>query len=257
MGCDGGTIPKRCELVPEKKKKEKKDKNFARIAKWSTCALSNRKLAVPIVGCRLGRLYNKEAILEYILNHKSKNHVKHIRKIKDVKELNLVRNPNYKESYLTNIEMQTTSQFICPISNLSMSGKYEFVFFWKCGCVISHRALKEIKTSSCVVCGTAFTSEDIVNINPIDTENTLSSCQESNNQSHKKIIKSSLKVESKPKQKLIESAKNINPSAASNAQNYDPKASSIYKSLFTSSEKYKNQAKDKKSHWVTTFNYSV
>ncbi|KTF80407.1 hypothetical protein cypCar_00040561, partial [Cyprinus carpio] len=68
MGCDGGTIPKRHELVKGPKKVEKVDKNAELAAKWKYCALSQEKLKRPIVACELGRVYNKDAIIEYLLD---------------------------------------------------------------------------------------------------------------------------------------------------------------------------------------------
>ena len=56
MGCDGGTIPRRCELVREKKKPEKKNKDQDMIGKWQHCALSGQPLVQPIMACGLGRL---------------------------------------------------------------------------------------------------------------------------------------------------------------------------------------------------------
>lgn len=48
MGCDGGTIPKRDELVKKKKKQEEKDKDADLAAKWQYCAISSTKLKEPI-----------------------------------------------------------------------------------------------------------------------------------------------------------------------------------------------------------------
>lgn len=55
MGADGGTIPKRCELVRNKKKKEKIDRNVEAATKWRTCQSSQDSLKKPIVACKLGR----------------------------------------------------------------------------------------------------------------------------------------------------------------------------------------------------------
>lgn len=55
MGCDGGTIPKRHELVKTKQKEEQRDKNADLAAKWKHCALSNQPIEEPIVACELGR----------------------------------------------------------------------------------------------------------------------------------------------------------------------------------------------------------
>ena len=39
--------------------------------RWRHCRLSQTKLVKPIVACELGRLYNKEAIIEQLVNAKS------------------------------------------------------------------------------------------------------------------------------------------------------------------------------------------
>lgn len=48
MGCDGGTIPRRDELVKTKKKPEEKDKEADLAAKWQICALTSSRLRPPI-----------------------------------------------------------------------------------------------------------------------------------------------------------------------------------------------------------------
>ena len=46
MGADGGTIPKRCELVRSKKKVEKVDKATKNATKWKNCQLTQNLLKV-------------------------------------------------------------------------------------------------------------------------------------------------------------------------------------------------------------------
>lgn len=55
MGADGGSIPKRCELVKNKKADEKFDKNVKLALKWRICQLTQEKLRKPIVACKYGR----------------------------------------------------------------------------------------------------------------------------------------------------------------------------------------------------------
>lgn len=174
MGCDGGTIPKRCEMVREKKKPEKVDKEIELNAKWFHCAISQQELCEPIVCCELGNLYRKESVLEYLLD-KSKatsDIAKHIRSLKDVKQLVLTKkirkvpkdfksNGHAADAYL---DFQA-SDYICPISGLEMNGRYRFCFSWKCGCVFSERGLKEVPSTTCHTCGTPFGKEDLVVIN--------------------------------------------------------------------------------------------
>ncbi|XP_026104032.1 protein RTF2 homolog isoform X1 [Carassius auratus] len=173
MGCDGGTIPKRHELVKGPKKVEKVDKTAELAAKWRYCALSQEKLKRPIVACELGRLYNKDAIIEYLLDKSAERPnsevVAHIRSIKDVKELNLTDNPAWKGER-RNIkgdcyEDMHCSMFICPVVGLEMNGKHKFLYLQTCGCVFSERALKEVKTEICHKCGDPFQEDDLVMLN--------------------------------------------------------------------------------------------
>uniref|UniRef100_A0A9J7XSG9 Replication termination factor 2 n=2 Tax=Cyprinus carpio TaxID=7962 RepID=A0A9J7XSG9_CYPCA len=171
MGCDGGTIPKRHELVKGPKKVEKVDKNAELAAKWRYCALSQEKLKRPIVACELGRLYNKDAIIEYLLDKSAERPnsevVAHIRSIKEVKELNLTDNPAW-EGERHNIkgdcyEDMHCSMFICPVVGLEMNGKHKFLYLPTCGCVFSERALKESKTEI-MIFGPNYTLNKISNI---------------------------------------------------------------------------------------------
>ena len=62
MGCDGGTIPRRDELVKTKKRPEQKDKDSELRFRWRHCAIKQDALQKPIVTCELGRLYNKVSL---------------------------------------------------------------------------------------------------------------------------------------------------------------------------------------------------
>jgi hypothetical protein len=55
MGCDGGTIPKRDELVRTKKKQEQTPKEVKNAAKWNHCHLSQLSLQKPIVADLVGK----------------------------------------------------------------------------------------------------------------------------------------------------------------------------------------------------------
>ncbi|XP_064857729.1 replication termination factor 2-like isoform X2 [Oncorhynchus nerka] len=157
MGCDGGTIPKRHELVKGPKKVEKVDKNAELAARWKYCALSTEKLRRPIVACDLGRLYNKDAVIEYLLDKSADRPnsevASHLRGIKDIKELNLTDNPAWegerRNTKGDRYEDMHCAMFICPVVGLEMNGKHRFCFLQTCGCVFSDRALKEVKTEIC------------------------------------------------------------------------------------------------------------
>nr|XP_055069067.1 replication termination factor 2 isoform X3 [Misgurnus anguillicaudatus] len=273
MGCDGGTIPKRHELVKGPKKVEKVDKNAELAAKWKYCALSQEKLKRPIVACELGRLYNKDAIIEYLLDKSAERPntevVAHIRSIKDVKELNLTDNPAWEgESH--NIkgdcyEDMHCAMFICPVVGLEMNGKHKFCYLQTCGCVFSERALKEVKTEICHKCGDPFQEDDIV---------VLNGSKEEVEKLQKALDERRLKAKSAKKSKKSKDAKSsktddstagpstsgesskavktlTGPATGSKRSIQDMKdKSETYKSLFTSHSSAK-RTKDQISNWVT------
>ncbi|KAM9296479.1 replication termination factor 2 [Gastrophryne carolinensis] len=172
MGCDGGTIPKRHELVKGPKKVEKVDKNAELVARWYYCTLSQEKLKKPIVACELGRLYNKDAVIEFLLDKSpDKPHADsaaHIKCMKNVIELNLSNNPAWagdKGNTKGDKYDDQCAQFICPVVGLEMNGKHRFCVLRQCGCVFSERALKEIKTDLCHKCGAGFQEQDVILLN--------------------------------------------------------------------------------------------
>ncbi|KND01123.1 uncharacterized protein SPPG_04214 [Spizellomyces punctatus DAOM BR117] len=176
MGCDGGSIPRRDELVKTKKAAERADPRIQLIAAWFFCALSKQPLAVPVVACALGKLYNKDAILEFLLNKGGYGDgdliCKHITSFKDVVTLNLTPNPAFKSNsdaatVLGNIdERPLVSRFSCPISGREMNGNYRFSYIATCGCVFSDQALKEVPSSTCLKCNKPYSPEDVLPINP-------------------------------------------------------------------------------------------
>ncbi|KAG7159081.1 replication termination factor 2-like [Homarus americanus] len=173
MGCDGGTIPRRDELVKTKKKPEQKDKNSERLYRWRHCSISQTPLKKPIVACEIGRMYNKEEVLTRLLDRSAEPGMSHIKGLKDIKELNLTPNPGYIHEGANKGDAYTDHQaaeFICPVTSLEMNGKYHFSFVWRCGCVVSERALKEVKSDVCHKCGQPYQEEDVIPLNPSEEE---------------------------------------------------------------------------------------
>ncbi|KAF4605705.1 hypothetical protein EYR40_004494 [Pleurotus pulmonarius] len=170
MGNDGGSIPDRRDLVRTKPKAEQADKANQTRARWFFCALSKRRLQEPVVSCALGKLYNKDALLEYLLDRSAFGDgdtiCGHIRSLKDVKTLTLTPNPARDEP--------ERPQFICPLSHKEMNGGQPFVYISACGCVFSQAGLKTVSSTSntdtldvCPQCATKFDrSKDVVVINP-------------------------------------------------------------------------------------------
>ncbi|XP_034021958.1 replication termination factor 2 isoform X3 [Thalassophryne amazonica] len=271
MGCDGGTIPKRHELVKGPKKVEKVDKNAELAAKWKYCALSQEKLRRPIVACELGRLYNKDAVIEYLLDKSAQRPnsevVTHIRGIKDIKELNLTDNPEWegerRNAKGDRYEDIHCGMFICPVVGLEMNGKHRFCYLQTCGCVFSDRALKEVKTEICHKCGDPFQDEDIVVLN--GTKEEVEKLSEKMEEKRVKAKKSKKKKSAQSvfapldsqavagPSGLCGSSKDTQSSEATtkkrSIQDMEEK-SEAFKSLFTSHSSAK-RTKEQMSNWVT------
>lgn len=141
--------------------------------RWRHCAMTQERLREPIVMCGLGRLYSKQSIIEQLLDKSSEmpESCKHIKSMKDIRDLHLTPNPIYKDEDKTEGLLDTRSApYICKLIGLEMSGKFRFIALWSCGCVFSERALKEIGSKVCLICQAPFTDDDVVILNGTDSE---------------------------------------------------------------------------------------
>ncbi|KAH9075538.1 DUF602-domain-containing protein [Lactarius deliciosus] len=150
MGNDGGSIPDRRDLVRNKPKAEQADKANQTRARWFFCALSKRPLQEPIVSCELGKLYNKDAMIEFLLDRSAfgdgEDICGHIRSLKDVKTLSLTDNPAPKSgSPDSGVDR---GLFVCPLNLKEMTGVVPFVYLSTCGCVFSQAGLKAVSTGT-------------------------------------------------------------------------------------------------------------
>jgi len=208
MGCDGGTIPTRDELVTLKKKPEKKDSDGDRIYKWQHCALTQHPLTLTgrVVACEMGRLYNKEAVIELLLAEDRQNAPAwshHLKQLKDVVELDLSPNPAY-----TDVSRRTdavgdgmyvdrlVSPWICPVTGLEMNGRFKFSFNFKTGKVIAERAVKILKNDPEEKI--KYPEEDLVILNPeeheIDQMNAMMIARRARVKAAKKAAKAAKKA---------------------------------------------------------------
>uniref|UniRef100_A0A914X887 Replication termination factor 2 n=1 Tax=Plectus sambesii TaxID=2011161 RepID=A0A914X887_9BILA len=287
MGADGGTIPKRCELVKSKKRVERIERDLENVTKWRMCQMTQEPLRLPIVSCPLGRLFNKETLIEALITKTlgDNDNTKHIKSIKDVKELKLAPNPAFDRNFRVDKGDAKTdyniSPFICPIVGLEMNGNHRFVLNWECGCVVSEKAVKELQTTACCNCGKKCDKDvmDMVVLNGTDEEVDMYRMRLEERRAAEKTAKSAKKAA-----KVAQVANDAVPSSSSAASAVssgvkstapkshkapavgdkrklgagvtadsqsiqdDPKASKTYKSLFTTCEVAKNKPA---GHWVT------
>ncbi|KAK8937652.1 hypothetical protein KSP40_PGU003500 [Platanthera guangdongensis] len=138
------------------KKPDKADPNETRLSRWTTCALSAEPFAPPCVIDRIGNIFNKESLVEALLHKRLPKEFGHIRRLKDM--IPIILSPVADAG---GVEVK----FQCPISGLELNGKYGFVAIKGCGHVLSLKALKEVKSSACLVCHMEFSDLDKVVIN--------------------------------------------------------------------------------------------
>ncbi|XP_006655854.3 replication termination factor 2 [Oryza brachyantha] len=147
------------------KKPDKADPNEARLSRFTCCALSGEPLAAPAVADRLGNLFNKEALVEALLHKRLPKALSHIRGLKDMIPIHLHPKPDADAA-------GEEVRFQCPITGLEFNGKYQFLALRKCGHVLSVKALKEVKSSACLVCHKEFDEADKMPLNGTDEEVT-------------------------------------------------------------------------------------
>ncbi|CAN7122048.1 unnamed protein product [Brassica rapa subsp. narinosa] len=166
-GGDGGATgaeSRDCYLnMYAEKKPDKVDPNEQRLSKWLNCALSNEPLAEPCVIDLLGNLFNKEALVNALLLKRLPKQFSYIKGLKDM--------VNIKLADVAGFDGDTTSaKFQCPVSGLGFNGKYKFFALRECGHVMSAKALKEVKSCSCLVCHADVKDSDKIVINGTEEE---------------------------------------------------------------------------------------
>jgi hypothetical protein len=256
MGCDGGSIPKREELVKQKQKPEIPDAFIQMLTKWTRCTLSKTELIEPVVCDLKGRLYNKSNLLEYLLDKSTYGDgdiiCPHVKGMKDVVTLKLVGN----RSVTTAKEDRMECKWICPITGKEMNGKTKFISFKKCGCTMTQEALDQIQGTSCLVCGTGFEADDIIILNPTGEDEVIAEervkaamaqKQAKKDKKRKKTVEPALlssSDEERKKQKLNSNINMVLPDL-SHVTNMKPKSKAIA-SLFA-----KDEEREKKQNFLT------
>lgn len=259
-----------------------KDADSVRLYKWQHCAMTQEPLEKPVVVCELGRLYNKEAIIEKLLNVKSEGSsndavTDHIKSLKDVKELILEPNPAYKGEKATvgdgGYVDRLVAPWICPLTGQEMNGRFSFVCDWSNGKVFSmkaHTMLKQDKVSS-------INEEDLIIINP-DENSPEDDLMRTKMEARRARVKAAKKAAKEEKRKATTSAEvsvdskakkvKLSTEASSSSSSKkptangkskstdkaaktvqdDPTKSEVYKSLFSSHHTALNKPK---GNWVT------
>lgn len=165
MGNDGGSIPKRRELVKEAakalttaqiKEAQTEQQEYA----WSTDPLTRKPLARPVVSDAAGILYNKDSIIEYLLKDDSDVEKAEMKKIGGVKDSELGtfgdRVKGLKDVVEIKFEIDTAAEsgagekWKCPITGERLGAGSKAVYIVPCGHAFAGSVMKEISEKTCL-----------------------------------------------------------------------------------------------------------
>lgn len=167
MGNDGGSIPKRRELVKEAakalttaqiKEAQTEQQEYA----WSTDPLTRKPLARPVVSDAAGILYNKDSIIEFLLKEDGDAEKAEMKKIGGVKDSELGtfgdRVKGLKDVVEVKFEVENTDagakssneKWRCPITGERLGAGSKAVYIVPCGHAFAGSVIKEIDERACL-----------------------------------------------------------------------------------------------------------
>lgn len=171
MGNDGGSIPKRRELVKEAAKaltttQAKEQLTEQQEYHWSTCPLSRKPLATPVVSDAAGTLYNKDSVIEFLLAEDGREK-EEAGKVADVKsegqfvELGSTgdRIKGLKDVVEVKFEIGAATEkegsgrkedWVCPITGRELGPGAKAVYIVPCGHAFAGSVVKEVAGSVCL-----------------------------------------------------------------------------------------------------------
>ncbi|CAK4310930.1 unnamed protein product [Aphanomyces euteiches] len=164
MGNDGGVIAVKRKFMRHgqtKQRDEQGDQKALREKRTTMCALTEEPLKEPIVACKAGRLFNKDRLIERLLDRSMPEEFGYIRSMKDVVNCKFYRAPETATKASAMKEDVNRVVFHCPITLQPFNGTHPFVVLRKCGCVLSEKALKEVKSNECSMCGFPLKEKDL------------------------------------------------------------------------------------------------
>mmetsp|Transcript_81571 Transcript_81571/g.214128 ORF Transcript_81571/g.214128 Transcript_81571/m.214128 type:complete len:292 (-) Transcript_81571:53-928(-) len=132
--------------------------------RMTQCWLSQETLRDPVVACKLGNLYNKEALIGALLNRSIPEDIQHIRALKDVKPCLISWKERLGLSTSKAAEREEGRRhMVCPVTCEDLDeGSSRAVLIWTTGAVIGAKTLKELKLKECPVTNKPFDPEQDV-----------------------------------------------------------------------------------------------
>ena len=130
------------------------------------CQISGERLSPPCVSDCLGNLYNKEAVLQRLLDKTMPAECSHVKGLRDLIELKLDKREYQHAAGEPVTKRVFEFDFQCPITGLEMNGRFRFYCVTTTGHVVSHRALKEVRECVEEHCGVGNLAEaDLMPLN--------------------------------------------------------------------------------------------
>ncbi|KAI9732563.1 MAG: hypothetical protein M1834_003898 [Cirrosporium novae-zelandiae] len=187
MGNDGGSIPTRRELVKESARplstSEAKEKKLELLAyAWSQCSLSHKPLAAPVVSDSSGVLYNKDAVLQFLLpgddnemaiskEDCEKVLMGRVKGLRDIVEVKFeVAGAGDEDSKKDDTSEERGQRWVCPVTGKILGAHVKAVYLVPCGHAFSEAALKEMESETCLQCNEPYRPENIIPILPTTEE---------------------------------------------------------------------------------------
>lgn len=138
---------------------------FTRASQWECCRLTNKRLELPIVSDYKGHLFNKEAILEWLLTPDREDYspdqvarFSHIRRLDDVVELRNLRQVGTGSG---------DSSLRCDYDDATLGqSASRLVYLVPCGDVLPSTSLRVSPSSRCPKCDRPYQESDVITINP-------------------------------------------------------------------------------------------
>lgn len=156
------------------------DQQSRRAMQWSTCTLSGQPLRTEVVADYLGALYNREAVLEFLLmrsgiladddsEHRYANMLRqaeaalsHLRTKKDIFTVHLLADSG--PAAAMSKQAAEPAIYECPLQHVRCDMQ-QFSALSSCGHIFSDRALKQVTDACCPLCSTAFANDNIIAVN--------------------------------------------------------------------------------------------
>ncbi|KAF2852876.1 DUF602-domain-containing protein [Plenodomus tracheiphilus IPT5] len=190
MGNDGGSIPKRRELVKEAAKalttaQLKEALTEQQEYSWSTDPLTRKPLALPVVSDAAGILYNKDSIIEFLLKDDGdaeKAEMKKVGAVKGSVEGGFVELGSFGDRVkglkdVVEVKFEVAEQdegeekgrgekWVCPVTGTVLGPSAKAVYIVPCGHAFAGSVVKEVKGSVCLTCNEPYAENDVIPIIP-------------------------------------------------------------------------------------------